>query len=141
MISGVKIQVNSQNENDFKFWSESNRRSYIWRYIASIFQHLLVSSQKIKKDLSLRGNSPSRKVRPGYFHFYSKSLFKVKYYTHSSYVRTWRRRIRPEMFCRKNFLIKILQNSQENTCARVSFLVKHFVHFFFSRIPLLAASV
>ena len=29
----------------------------------------------------------------------------------------------PEMLCKKKFL-QILQNSQENACARVSFLVK-----------------
>ena len=29
----------------------------------------------------------------------------------------------PEVFCKKVFL-EILQNSQENTCARVSFLIK-----------------
>ena len=32
-------------------------------------------------------------------------------------------RSRPEVFCKKVFL-KILQNSQENTCAKVSFLIK-----------------
>ena len=67
----MKIQVNSQNENDFKFWSKSNRRSYVWRYIASISKHLLFSDQKIKKDLSRKGNFPSRKARP------------IKYYTHT----------------------------------------------------------
>ena len=30
---------------------------------------------------------------------------------------------RPEVFCKKKFL-EILQNSQENTCPRVSFLIK-----------------
>ena len=30
---------------------------------------------------------------------------------------------RPEVFCKK-VLLKISQNSQENTCAKVSFLIK-----------------
>ena len=29
-----------------------------------------------------------------------------------------------EVFCKKNMLLEISQNSQENTCARVSFLIK-----------------
>ena len=29
----------------------------------------------------------------------------------------------PEVFCKK-FAFRILQNSQENTCARISFLIK-----------------
>ena len=33
------------------------------------------------------------------------------------------RNSRPEVFCKKVFL-EILQNSQESTCARVSFLIK-----------------
>ena len=36
------------------------------------------------------------------------------------------RRIRPEVFCKKSAL-KISQNSLENTCARVSFLMQHFI--------------
>ena len=36
---------------------------------------------------------------------------------------TWYRRSRPEAFCEKGFL-KFSQNLQENTCARVSFLIK-----------------
>ena len=31
---------------------------------------------------------------------------------------------RPEVFCKKKVFLKFLQNSQENTCARVSFLIK-----------------
>ena len=27
----------------------------------------------------------------------------------------------PEVFCKKNVFLEILKNSQENTCARVSF--------------------
>ena len=30
----------------------------------------------------------------------------------------------PEVFCKKKVFLEILQNSQENTCARVSFLIK-----------------
>ena len=30
----------------------------------------------------------------------------------------------PEVFCKKKLFLKISQNSQENTCARVSFLIK-----------------
>ena len=30
----------------------------------------------------------------------------------------------PEVFCRKKVFLKISQNSQENTCATVSFLIK-----------------
>ena len=30
----------------------------------------------------------------------------------------------PEVFCRKKVFLEILQNSQENTCARASFLIK-----------------
>ena len=33
---------------------------------------------------------------------------------------------RPEVFCKKSVL-RILQNSQENTCVRVSFLIKIFI--------------
>ena len=42
----------------------------------------------------------------------------------------------------KNLLLKISQNSQEKTCARVSFLIKrkHFMNTFFYRAPLVAAS-
>ena len=29
----------------------------------------------------------------------------------------------PEVFCKKKLFLEILQNSQENTCARVSFLI------------------
>ena len=29
-----------------------------------------------------------------------------------------------DVFCKKKMFLKILQNSQENTCARVSFLIK-----------------
>ena len=68
----------------------------------------------------------------------------------------------PEMFCKKKVFLKISQNSQENTCARVSFLIKLQFSFikkealaqvfscefseiskdnFFHRIPLVAASV
>ena len=35
-------------------------------------------------------------------------------------------RIWSEVFCKKSVL-KISQNSQENTCARVSFLMQHFI--------------
>ena len=31
---------------------------------------------------------------------------------------------RPEVFCKKKVFLEILQNSQENTCIRVSFLIK-----------------
>ena len=68
----------------------------------------------------------------------------------------------PEVFCKKKVFLKISQNSQENTCARVSFLIKLQFGFikkealaqvfscefseiskdnFFHRIPLVAASV
>ena len=30
----------------------------------------------------------------------------------------------PEVFCKKKVFLKILRNSQENVCARVSFLIK-----------------
>ena len=30
----------------------------------------------------------------------------------------------PEVFCKKPMFLEISQNSQENTCARVSFLIK-----------------
>ena len=68
----------------------------------------------------------------------------------------------PDVFCKKKVFLKISQNSQENTCARVSFLIKLQFGFikkealaqvfscefseiskdnFFHRIPLVAASV
>ena len=68
----------------------------------------------------------------------------------------------PGVFCKKKVFLKISQNSQENTCARVSFLIKLQFGFikkealaqvfscefseiskdnFFHRIPLVAASV
>ena len=41
------------------------------------------------------------------------------------------RSIRQELFCKKG-VVKISQNSQENTCARVSFLKKRLLHRCFS---------
>ena len=35
----------------------------------------------------------------------------------------------PEVFCKKKVFLEILQNSQENACARVSFLIKFTEHF------------
>ena len=43
------------------------------------------------------------------------------------------RSIRPEVFCKKVFL-KISQNSQESTCARVSFLIKLRAIFFIEHL-------
>ena len=34
------------------------------------------------------------------------------------------RNSRPEVFCKKEVFLEVSQNSQENTCARVSFLIK-----------------
>ena len=36
----------------------------------------------------------------------------------------WKEEQPPEFFCKKSVLLEISQNSQENTCARVSFQIK-----------------
>ena len=36
----------------------------------------------------------------------------------------WKEEQPPELFCKKSVLLEISQNSQENTCARVSFQIK-----------------
>ena len=53
--------------------------------------------------------------------FYKK--YPTKYVWHLTDTLVIFRSSRPEVFCKKGFL-KISQNSQENTCARVSFLIK-----------------
>ena len=47
---------------------------------------------------------------------------------------------RPEVFCKKGVLRNFAKNSQENTCARVYFLIKLQVWAFFYRRPLMATS-
>ena len=52
---------------------------------------------------------------------------------------TWIQRQSPKVFCKKVFL-KISQNSRENTCARVYFLIKLKTCTFSYRTPPVAAS-
>ena len=67
--------------------------------------------------------------------------------TEINYSKTYRRN-RAEVFCKKGVLRNLQENSQENTCARVSFLAQVFSYelgeisknTFFYRTPLVAAS-
>ena len=50
-------------------------------------------------------------------------LFQYKI-SHTQYLRRASKKQPPEVFCEKGVLLEISQNSQENTCARVFFLIK-----------------
>ena len=55
--------------------------------------------------------------------FFELFFYMIGTITQSSLDTLMHRSSRPEVFCKRVFL-EILQNSQENTCARVSFLTK-----------------
>ena len=58
-------------------------------------------------------------------------------YTNNSYLEQKYKSSRPEVLCKQVFL-EIFQNSHENTCARVSFLIR--LQAFSYRTPPVAAS-